>query len=43
MKYLYKYPQAEFPYTDLLRTNRNRSRDAAEAAFRKCDAEAKAS
>jgi hypothetical protein len=27
MKYLYKYPQAEFPYRDLLRINGNRSRD----------------
>jgi hypothetical protein len=27
MKYLYKYPQAEFPYKDLLRINGNRSRD----------------
>ncbi len=27
MKYLYKYPQAAFPYADLLETNRNRSRD----------------
>lgn len=26
MKYLYKYPQAEFPYADLVQTNRNRSR-----------------
>jgi hypothetical protein len=26
MKYLYKYPQAEFPYNDLIETNRNRSR-----------------
>jgi hypothetical protein len=26
MKYLYKYPQAEFPYDDLVATNRNRSR-----------------
>jgi hypothetical protein len=26
MKYLYKYPQAEFPYIDLVETNRNRSR-----------------
>ncbi|MFQ4145436.1 MGH1-like glycoside hydrolase domain-containing protein [Chlorogloeopsis sp. ULAP02] len=26
MKYLYKYPQAEFPYDDLLSTNRRRSR-----------------
>ncbi|MFB2839291.1 MGH1-like glycoside hydrolase domain-containing protein [Floridanema evergladense] len=26
MKYLYKYPQAEFPYDDLVQTNRNRSR-----------------
>ena len=27
MKYLYKYPQREFPYRDLIETNRNRSRD----------------
>jgi Mannosylglycerate hydrolase MGH1-like glycoside hydrolase domain len=27
MKYLYKYPQAEFPYLDLVQTNRRRSRD----------------
>jgi len=26
MKYLYKYPQREFPYLDLVQTNRNRSR-----------------
>ena len=26
MKYLYKYPQAAFPYDDLVETNRNRSR-----------------
>ncbi len=26
MKYLYKYPQAEFPYVDLINTNRGRSR-----------------
>ncbi|MBF2050969.1 MAG: MGH1-like glycoside hydrolase domain-containing protein [Leptolyngbya sp. IPPAS B-1204] len=26
MKYLYKYPQNEFPYRDLVETNRNRSR-----------------
>jgi len=26
MKYLYKYPQAAFPYTDLVQTNRQRSR-----------------
>ena len=26
MKFLYKYPQAEFPYDDLLRTNRLRTR-----------------
>jgi hypothetical protein len=26
MKYLYKYPQAAFPYDDLVRTNRGRSR-----------------
>jgi len=27
MKYLYKYPQQEFPYRDLVETNRRRSRD----------------
>ncbi len=27
MKYLYKYPQGEFPYRDLVETNRRRSRD----------------
>ncbi|HEY3617840.1 MAG TPA: glucosidase [Candidatus Sulfotelmatobacter sp.] len=27
MKYLYKYPQQEFPYCDLVETNRQRSRD----------------
>ncbi|HEX2464903.1 MAG TPA: glucosidase [Thermoanaerobaculia bacterium] len=27
MKYLYKYPQREFPYRDLVETNRRRSRD----------------
>src|ERR1051326_5058242 len=27
MKYLYKYPQREFPYSDLLETNRRRSRE----------------
>jgi hypothetical protein len=27
MKYLYKYPQGEFPYRDLLQTNRGRSRE----------------
>jgi hypothetical protein len=27
MKYLYKYPQAEFPYRDLVETNRGRSRE----------------
>ncbi|HEX6846575.1 MAG TPA: glucosidase, partial [Chitinophagaceae bacterium] len=26
MKHLYKYPQAEYPYSDLVHTNRNRSR-----------------
>jgi hypothetical protein len=30
MKYLYKYPQAAFPYEDLVRTNRCRSRTEAE-------------
>ena len=27
MKYLYKYPQREFPYRDLVETNRSRSRE----------------
>src|SRR6185437_15420132 len=27
MKYLYKYPQSEFPYRDLVETNRGRSRE----------------
>jgi hypothetical protein len=27
MKYLYKYPQTEFPYRDLVETNRRRSRE----------------
>ena len=27
MKYLYKYPQREYPYNDLVQTNRRRSRD----------------
>src|SRR5581483_7492086 len=27
MKYLYKYPQAEYPYRDLVETNRRRSRE----------------
>ncbi len=30
MKYLYKYPQQEFPYRDLVETNRSRSRDELE-------------
>src|SRR5687768_12383622 len=30
MKCLYKYPQAEFPYRDLVETNRRRSRDEME-------------
>jgi hypothetical protein len=30
MKYLYKYPQAEFPYSDLVETNRRRSREELE-------------
>lgn len=30
MKYLYKYPQSAFPYDDLVRTNRSRSREAME-------------
>ena len=27
MKYLYKYPQGEYPYNDLVQTNKHRSRD----------------
>src|SRR5262249_59719000 len=27
MKYLYKYPQAEYPYRDLVETNKKRSRE----------------
>ena len=30
MKYLYKYPQREFPYRDLVETNRRRSREELE-------------
>jgi len=30
MKYLYKYPQAEYPYHDLVETNRRRSREEME-------------
>ena len=30
MKYLYKYPQAAYPYTDLIETNRRRSREEME-------------
>ncbi len=30
MKFLYKYPQAEFPYGDLVETNRERGQDAME-------------
>jgi len=30
MKYLYKYPQAEFPYADLVKTNQRRSREEME-------------
>jgi len=30
MKYLYKYPQAAYPYEDLITTNRHRSRDELE-------------
>src|ERR1700745_1135904 len=30
MKYLYKYPQSEFPYRDLVETNRHRSRQELE-------------
>jgi hypothetical protein len=30
MKYLYKYPQGEYPYRDLVETNRQRSREESE-------------
>src|SRR5512139_3745566 len=30
MKYLYKYPQAAYPYADLVETNRRRTRDEME-------------
>ena len=30
MKYLYKYPQSEYPYRDLVETNRRRSREESE-------------
>src|ERR1700742_3021119 len=30
MKYLYKYPQQEFPYSDLVETNKRRSREEQE-------------
>ena len=30
MKYLYKYPQAAYPYADLIETNRRRNRDEME-------------
>jgi hypothetical protein len=30
MKYLYKYPQAAYPYDDLVQTNRSRSREVTE-------------
>jgi len=30
MKYLYKYPQREFPYRDLLETNRRRTKEELE-------------
>ncbi len=30
MKHLYKYPQAKFPYADLVNTNKNRSKDELE-------------
>ena len=30
MKYLYKYPQAEYPYRDLVETNKHRSREEME-------------
>ena len=30
MKYLYKYPQKEYPYMDLIQTNKSRDRFAFE-------------
>ena len=30
MKYLYKYPQREYPYSDLVETNKRRSREEME-------------
>jgi hypothetical protein len=30
MKYLYKYPQAEYPYVDLIETNKRRGRNEME-------------
>ncbi len=30
MKYLYKYPQAAYPYEDMIKTNQQRSRNELE-------------
>lgn len=38
MKYLYKYPQREFPYEQLVRESTNRSRDVAEYEILDTDA-----
>lgn len=38
MKYLYKYPQREFPYAQLVRESANRSRDVAEYEILDTDA-----
>jgi hypothetical protein len=38
MKYLYKYPQAAFPYDDLVRTNKQRSRSEMEYELLDTDA-----
>src|SRR5689334_7186655 len=38
MKYLYKYPQAAFPYEQLVRENRNRGKDAREFELTDTDA-----
>jgi hypothetical protein len=31
MEYLYKYPQAAYPYSDLVETNRRRTRNESQA------------
>src|SRR5256885_6635836 len=38
MKYLYKYPQAAFPYEQLVHENRNRGKDAREFELADTDA-----